>query len=410
MKTRKIENWILSICLPVFFFYTVVFSSAALADTVRKEIRVGTHLPLSGIMASIGKELRWSYEASVADINKTGGIYILEYDKKLPVRLVVMDDASDPSVVVTSVSKLINDEKVDFLLSGYTAVYGVIPGCIVAESNQIYYHAVASLIPPWQAHHFGWSTLLFFDMEQSASMPFEIWNSLPKEKRPRRAALIMEDTYDGIALSRLLHKKASEYGYKFILDTYIPLRGKNFTTQILKAKEMGVDAIFLFAPVADSITFIRQMKEHHLSVNFLQGWKGTWPAEFSKVLGKDAQGVLSDGHWSKSFPYTGARELGERFYKVFGYDSTVIGTYYALSQILWQAIEKAGTINSAMVRSAVLKNEFNTTMGKINYDLKGVARYPSLTLQWRNGKQEIIYPFEFATTKLQIPPVKDKVQ
>ncbi len=171
-----------------------------------------------------------------------------------------------------------------------------------------------------------------------------------------------------------------------------------------------MDAIIFFAPLADSITLIRQMKKNHLSVNFLQGWKGTWPAEFSRILGKDAQGVLSDGLWSKTYPYPGARELGERFHKAFGYDSVFVGTYYALAQILWQAIEKAGTINSAMVRSAVLENEFNTVMGKSNYDLKGVARHPSLTLQWRNGKQEIIYPFEFATTKLQIPPVKDSVE
>ncbi len=223
MKTRKIENRILSICLPVFFLCAVICNGAVLADTVRKEIRIGAHLPLSGIMASIGKELKWAYEAAVADVNKIGGIYILEYDKKLPVRLVVINDTSDPSVVVRSVSKLINVEKVDFLLSGYTAVYGVIPGCIVAEANQIYYHATASLIPPWQAHHFGWSTLFFYDMEQHASMPFEIWNSLPKEKRPRRPALIMEDTYDGITLSNQLHKIAGEYGYQFILNTYFPV-------------------------------------------------------------------------------------------------------------------------------------------------------------------------------------------
>ncbi|GAB6146096.1 amino acid ABC transporter substrate-binding protein [Desulfocicer niacini] len=410
MKTRKLENRILCICLPVFFFYAVVCSGAPLTDTVRKEVRIGAHLPLSGISASIGKEIKWAYEAAVADINKTGGIYILEYGKKLPVRLAIKDDASNPSVVVTSVTKLIKQEKVDFLLSGYTAVYGVIPGCVVAETNRIYYHATASFIPPWLAHHFGWSTLLFFDMEQTASMPFEIWHSLPKKKRPIRTAVIMEDTYDGIALNRHLHKKAEKYGYNLILDTYIHVGGKNFASQILKIKQLGVDSIFLFAPLADTIRFIRQMKEHHLSVNYLQGWKGTWPAEFGKILGKDAQNVLSDGHWSKTFPYPGARELGERFHKAFGYDSTVIGTYYALAQILWQAIEKAGTINSAMVRSAVLKNEFNTMMGKTNYDLKGVARYPSLTLQWRNGKQEIIYPFEFATTKLQIPLVKDSIE
>ncbi len=229
MNTTKPTHLMLPIYMVFIVFFTA-FQCNAIAGvkSEKREILVGAHLPLSGIMTAIGKAQKWAYEAAVADINKTGGIYVVEYQKKLPVRLLVMDDESDPSVVVSAVETLIKKEKVDFLLSGYTAVYGVIPGCIIAEINKIYYHATSSFIPSWLPHHFTWwSTLLFFGMEQSVTMPFEIWKSLPAEKRPRRPALIMEETYDAMAFGKLFHKKAEKYGYEFVLDASISATNKD---------------------------------------------------------------------------------------------------------------------------------------------------------------------------------------
>ncbi len=387
-----------------FLFAIILCQGTVWGKTAKTEILVGTHLPLSGSMASVGKEQQWAYETAVADINKTGGIHVLEYNKKLPVRLVILNDMSDPAVVVTSVENLIKEKKVDFILSGQSAVYGVIPGCIVAELNQTYYHATASFIPPWQDHHFKWSTLLFFDMEKTVSMPFEILNSLSVEKRPRHISLVMEETYDALAFGRTFQKQANRYGYKFALDMSLPINATDYTSQIIKAKAMGVDAIFLYASVSDCITFIRQMKALDFHVKYLQGWKGTWPAEFGQTMGRDAQYVVSDGHWSETYPYPGARELGQRYREKFNRKTMSAGTFYALAQILWQAIEKAGTLNAAAVRSAVLHGEFKTVLGNINYSLNGVGLYPSISFQWINGKQEIVYPFNFAQQKLQFPP------
>ena len=60
-----------------------------------------------------------------------------------------------------------------------------------------------------------------------------------------------------------------------------------------------------------------------------------------------------DGFWSEDFPYPKAKELGERYYKKYDKHSVSIGTYYALCQTLWKAIEVAGTLDSAKVRQAV---------------------------------------------------------
>jgi branched-chain amino acid transport system substrate-binding protein len=94
----------------------------------------------------------------------------------------------------------------------------------------------------------------------------------------------------------------------------------------------------------------------------MHGWKGTWAGEFWQALGKDAQYILLDGFWSMDFPFPGAKELGDRYYQKFKKYSVSVGALYALCQILWQGIEKAGTLDSAKVRQAVLDNEFQTMM------------------------------------------------
>ena len=76
-----------------FFLCTIGIPSAQAAD--RSEIVIGTNLPMTGMLAGAGKEQKWSYDQAVADINAKGGIFVKEYGKKLPVKLVIADDESN---------------------------------------------------------------------------------------------------------------------------------------------------------------------------------------------------------------------------------------------------------------------------------------------------------------------------
>jgi len=370
----------------------------------REEIRIGTNLPLTGILAMPGVEQKWAYEQAVADINAAGGISVKEYGKKLPVKLVIADDESDPGKAAAAVERLIKVDKVDLLLGGFAAPFGVIPGCITAEKYKRYYHTSICLIPPWLEHNFKWSTLFFFDLGQACEIPFQVWESLPESEKIQKPALVMEDTFDGRAFAGIFRGIAEKYGYKFVLDEPWAVGAMDYSAQIIKAKSLGVDAILIFGADTDCITFVRQMKENKLNVKYFHGWKGTWAGEFWKALGDDAQYILCDGFWSMDFPYPGAKELGERYYKKFKKYSVSIGAMYGLCQILWSAIEKAGTLDSAKVREAVLANEFDTVMGKVKYDERGVAVFVSTAHQWWDGKQMLVYPFDRTDWKTKLAP------
>jgi len=387
---------------------SVAFASSALAKKDKTEILIGTNLPMTGGLAMAGVEQKWAYQTAVDDINKAGGIFVKEYGKKLPVKLIVADDETDPGKAAAAVERLIKVNKVDLLLGGFAAPFGVIPGCVTAEKYKKYYHTSICLIPPWLEHKFKWSTLYFFDLEQACSVPFEIWNSLPENERPKKPALIMEDTFDGRAFAGIFRGLADKYGYTFALDEAWTVGAKDYSAPIIKAKNLGVDAILIFGADTDCITFVRQMKENKLNVPYMHGWKGTWAGEFWGALGQDAQYILCDGFWSMDFPYPGAKELGERYHEHFKKYSVSAGALYALCQVLWQAIEKAGTLDSAKVRQAVLDNEFETVNGKVDYDENGVALFLSTGSQWWDGKQMTVYPFDRTDYKLKLAPPWDQ--
>ena len=201
LERHKMRTVLMAVFISLSFFLCTAPSAEAKKE--KKEILIGSNLPLTGILAGAGIEQRWAYQTAVDDVNKAGGIYVKEYGKKMPVKLIVADDASDPGKAASAVERLIKQKKVDLLLGGFAAPFGVIPGCITAEKYRRYYHTSICLIPPWLEHHFKWSTLFFFKLDQACSVPYQIWDSLPENERPKKPALIMEDTFDGRAFAGL---------------------------------------------------------------------------------------------------------------------------------------------------------------------------------------------------------------
>ncbi len=366
---------------------------------VEREIIIGTHIPLSGIGSMLGVDQNWAYKQAVADINNDGGIFVKEFNAKLPVKLVIIDDESDSGKAAAAVERLIKRDKVDLILSGQVGAMGVLPGMITAEKYKKYYHGTVIWKHNFLEHNFKWCTMYFIEIPAIGVMPFEVFNSLPPDQRPKRIGLFMEDSFDGKAMGDGAAQVAKMYKYNIALRVTMGMGAKDFSTQVLKGKAAKVDAIISMANVPEMVTLIRQMKENNFSVKAFQGIKGTWSPEFWKALGKDAEGILADGFWSEDYPFKGAKELGKRYYKDFDEHSVSAGAYYALCQILWKAIEVAGSLDSAKVRQAVIDTKFETVNGPVDYDEKGVAIYPAANFQWRDGTQTIIYPFNLTKNK-----------
>src|SRR5262249_21553652 len=102
----------------------------------KKEIVIGATLPLTGAEARIGGFFKEGYQLAFDEVTKKGGLDV--GGKKIPVKLVLLDDTSNPATAVTLADRLINSDKVDFLLGTY-ATNLVEAQSTVAEQNKVPY-------------------------------------------------------------------------------------------------------------------------------------------------------------------------------------------------------------------------------------------------------------------------------
>ena len=370
----------------------------------KTEILVGFPNSLTGHNALTGFEQKWAYKTAVADINAKGGVYVKELGKKLPIRLITADDKSMPDQAAAAMERLIKLDKIDLALSSNITPNNLAAGT-VAEKYGMYFQIVSSWIDFIEKENYKWVTAFFTDTGSAAKTPFLIWESLPKEQRPKKVALLMEDNQDGQGFGMGFKHWAKQYGYEIAVDEPFALGTKDFSSHLLKYKITGVDAILTLIPPTDGITLLRQMEEKNLNIPYVHGWKGFWTREFEGGLGKIANYVIHDGFWSDKFGAPGAKELQQKFSKEVGKDSVSIGLYYANVQILAMAIERAGSLKPSKVRDEVFGGTFKgTVMGDVKYNKKGIAFMPFLALQWWNSERMPVYPFAPDVWKLKLKP------
>ena len=370
----------------VLLFLSVCLAAHGTIQAQEKtEILIGAPISLTGPNAMNGIEQEWAYKQAIDDYHKAkgGGIFVKEAGKKIPIKLVYHDDESDPGKAQGVMERLIRMDKVDLLLSTQYD-FMVYPCAMVAEKYKKYHHATVCWPETYLKGNFKWSTDLFGNPTEMSSVPFKIFEKqLPEAKRPKRIGLFLMDSPEGEHIRKRFNEHRPKHGYdSYPVDEPFAFFSTDYSALVLKAKAKKIDALMVLAIPPDTITLVRQMKELGLSVPYLHGWAGTWPSEFYKALGKDAEYILSDGFWSKEYPYSISKELGERYYKRFNKDSVSIGLFYAQALILFEAIEKAGTVDSKTVRDVVMKTEWKgTVLGDIKYNDQGYAAIPSVALR-----------------------------
>lgn len=372
------------------------------------EIVIGAPVSTTGLLAADGLDQKWSYEQAVADVNAKGGIMIKAAGKKLPVRLVIADDQSDPAKVTDAMERLIKIEKVDLLLSTHGGDLNM-AGALAAEKYKKFYMITTMWPHMWSPKKFKWSALFFYDAGGGAEVPFLIWETLPKNERPTKPAIVMEDSPDGQGFGGAFKAMAKKHGVGIALDEPLAMGSKDYSAYILKMKSKGVDAVLLFCNPTDAITLVRQMKEQKFSVPYFHGWKGTWTGEFHEALGKDSNYVLADGFWSMDSGHPGAKELGERYQKQFNKQSVTVGMFYASAQVLLKAIESTGSLDSKTVRDAVAGHEFKgTAQGDVKFSPEGLGLITSNANQWWDGRLMLVYPEVKGGWKLRLAPPWDQ--
>jgi branched-chain amino acid transport system substrate-binding protein len=374
----------------------------------KAEIRIGATLPLTGSEARIGGFYKEGYELAIEQANKDGGLEV--GGKRLPVKVTVLDDTSTQATAVSLADRLVNSDKVDFLLGTYSS-HLVEAQSTVGEQNKVPYvnggGGATDIYKRGYKYDFGLlapvellgATLMgWIDEQQQAG-------KLPK---PAKIALVWENTAHGKDFRRGVQEFAQQHGgaYQIVVDESFELNGKDFGALLGKVKAANADLFLADAHLPDYITMQRQyvgLGLCHLVESY--GARGSEKGAVDALGRENVLSILSAVWWSpqlaaknplaKGFVDAFKAKYGREpeWYQALGYET---------ARALLTAIQQAGKVDREAVREKLAAMNLDSILagGKLSFpaDKGQQAHYPFVVQQnLPDGTSPIVYPKELAT-------------
>jgi branched-chain amino acid transport system substrate-binding protein len=344
------------------------------------------------------------YEFAVADINANGGIYVDEYGVKIPVRLTVYDDESDPTKAVSKLETLFSEQNVTAYLGGAGSSMHAAASAI-AEKNKVPYCGIAFAL--YKIHQQGYKYLFspFPKSPQQAKDTFEILNAaIPEGERPTKVAIFSYSDDWGKELGDLWEKNAADNGYEVVVRAENPVGVNDWSDSILKAKAAGAEVLLSLPVFPDGSGMFKTMAELGWTPKFALVIRAPEGVNWGETMSKIGDYVTIFPGWHHGEKFEGVDKLNAAYQAEFGRPADLLtGPAYACVQIIAAAIEKAGTLDRDAVRDAIAATDMTTVTGPVTFNEDGTGNVLNPLIQWQNGQLELVWPPEHATTDFIYP-------
>jgi len=280
MKAKRLGILMGILCLTVAL--TLAYTMPAQAAKAPKEIVIGAVCSLSGMFAGFGEGSAWGLQAAIDDIKKQGGLYVKEYNKKLPIRLVVVNSESDPVKTIPLAENLILRDKVNFLVVGGeppTTTSGV---SNAADKYEVPFISCCGPFEPWKAmkdaspRHwkYTWACGTFAIATPAPAGDFrakpgytivDAWKAnldLFGDQTNKKVAVFASDDPDGIGWYGLFPKILKDIGYEPVgVDKKLglaPVETTDFSSIINEWKKNKCEILWGNAPAPFFATMWKQ--------------------------------------------------------------------------------------------------------------------------------------------------------
>jgi branched-chain amino acid transport system substrate-binding protein len=367
-------------------------------------IVIGASIPLTGPLAGFGYFEKWGYQHAVNQVNATGGIKVDGTKRK--VKLILLDDQTNPNTTVNNVQQLITQDHVNAVLGSCTDSL-VEPGALIANRMGVPFVTPCAATNTFGATaHWTWAWDLFFNSENLTETPFNTADELGlKAKTNSRVAIIHSNGKNENIIGTVEWPAwAKKHGWKVVYNTAVPPTQTQFTSSLQAAKAANADMLLVVISPPGAIALRKQMVSVGYNPKILVEEEGGEPLQFAQALGKLANGVMVGGYWDPSFPFPGAKQLMSEFQaQTHQTGSQHIADTYTAAQVLLQAIARAGSLDKTAINNQIAKTNGMFAVGHIQFNANHTSTLPMVEEQWRSGKNVIIAPKNRATAKVIFP-------
>ena len=392
---------------------------APAAHAAAQPLKIGFGMALTGGLAGNGKAALLAMDIWREDVNKAGGIL------GRPVEFVYYDDQTKPATVPGIYSKLLDVDKVDFVVSGYgtNLIAPLLP--IVMERKLM----LMGLFGLGNNEKLNYSR--YFQIQANGPNPSSDWSrgffelTARQHPKPATVALVGADAeypHNALAGAR---EHVKRLGFKVVYDNTYPPNTVDFTPIVRAIKAANPDVVYVASYPPDSAGIIQAAHEVGLRPKlFGGGMIGLQFAALQTKLGPLLNGVINLEFWvpEPTLNFPGMAEFLKKYQaRAEKAGADPLGHYlppfaYASLQILGQAIEATKGTDQEKIAEYIHAHEFDTIAGKVKFAANGEwAKSRILMVQFQNvkgndlnqfkeaGKRVVVYPEELKSGRLIYP-------
>lgn len=387
--TRRL--WIIAVVGVIAAFVAI---GIALDRPMPKSIKIGYAISLSGPNApGANSTVLPNYRLWVKEVNAAGGIMLSSIGKRLPIEVVEYDDESSVDKTLAAVKKLIEVDKVDFILPPWGTGLNVAVG--PQFHNAGYPHLAVTALTD-QASEFvkRWPNSFWFIGTSTLAVESLVTtlNGLRSEgKLGKNIAIASVADQLGIGMAKAARRELQKGGFDIVYDRSYAVGQTDMASIITEAKQLNPDAFIAFSYPPDTIAITEQARASNFNPKVFYAAIGTAFPLYGKHFGDDVEGVMGAGGWNPNAPES--KDYRKRHLESEGQEPDRWGgqLIYASLQMLQQAIERIGEIDRARTIEELRTGTFQTILGSVKLENNFYTKSWWLG-QWQGGEYYGIAP------------------
>ena len=395
-------------------FATLVIAVAPSITRARacEDLVLGAALSATGIYASNGNNTKNGYEFAVKKINEAGGIKI--GDKCYHFKITYYDDESTPARAAQLVERLINQDKIKFVLGPYSSplTKAVLPITEKYKTPVVQAEAASrSLFTQGYKYHFGIVATSEKYLTPVIDMAAEHAKQAGTGPSSLRVGMIFQDDPFSLDVRQGVLDAIKKYKMQAVIDDRMPKDLNDITAFLARVKALKPDVLLISGHEKGAVTAARQMGEHKIEVPLI----GVTHCESAKVVADFptvAEGFVCPTQWAESMKssdtlfgssadYDKAIKAAYPEYKVVPYQTASASA----ALLVWRdAFQRAQSLDQDKVREALTKTDLGTFWGQVKFASDGSNPGKAMVMrQIQAGKYKVVYPADVAAASVIYP-------
>jgi len=359
MNSRALR-WL--VCIPLLA--GVLAGCKGSTSPTKGDLIVYVAAPLSGWQADGGQTVVGGARLAAERANAEGGV--LGY----AIKVVPLDDEADSEIAVQVANQIAG------AIQGGERVLGIIGHYNSGQSAaalQIYKDLPVIVITPTSSDpnltQEGYANFFRVNATDASQAPYDA-KFMVNDLQAQRIAVVYAQNDYGQALRDEMVKALEELGQPAVAVIGIPEGADTQQAAVNQLKQANPDMVFLAGYETEGYILLPELRQAGVTAAFMAS-DGCFLYEFIDGSGKAAEGafvsgfapdprMVTDSVWWNAYQQVEARNPGT--YSLAGYSAMTV---------LIEGARKANSLDYHKIGDALRAGEFNTLVGKVQYDANG---------------------------------------